>query len=310
MMVELSRISLHTDRDRSQQTKIMDTRHSVEHLLLLLVLQGVSAQLYQVYMDANGGALPESSLIKASLLNTANDMGNVGPDFKFGWGLVNANRAALLLEDGRYISDDVIQGGNNTHTINVPANTVQVRFMVYWSDPAATPGASPALVNDLDLVVTDPSAGTHLPYLLDHTPNPVNLDTPATNGADHMNNMEQVLLNNPAAGNYDIDITGFNVPVGPQEYYVVYEIITENLVLTYPNGGEALLNVGAPQIIHWDATNTAANFNLEYSLDNGSSWNNIGTASASVTNYDWSVPNEVSGGSINSYHEWVSFRHQ
>ncbi len=261
-------------------------------------IAGVSAQLYQVYMDANGGALPESALIKASLLNTANDMGNVGPDFKFGWGLVNAYRAALLIEDGRYLADDVSQGGNNTHTISVPANTTQVRFMVYWSDPAATPGASPALVNDLDLVVTDPSSGTHLPYLLDHTPNPVNLDTPATNGADHMNNMEQVLLNNPAAGNYDIDISGFNVPSGPQDYYVVYEIITENLVLTYPNGGETLLNVGAAQIIHWDATNTAANFLLEYSLDNGSTWNNIGSASASVTNFDWSVPNEVSGEAL------------
>jgi hypothetical protein len=258
-------------------------------------IAGVSAQLYQVFMDANGGALPESALIKAALLNTTNDLGNIGPDFKFGWGLVNAYRAALLLEDGRYLSDNVSQGGNNTHTINVPANTTQVRFMVYWSDPAATPGASPALVNDLDLVVTDPSSGTHLPYVLDSTPNPVNLDTPATNGPDHLNNMEQVLLNNPAAGNYDIDITGFNVPVGPQNYYVVYEIITDNLVITYPNGGEALKNVGAPQIIHWDATNTAANFLLEYSLDNGSTWTNLGTAPSTASNYDWTPPNEVSG---------------
>lgn len=261
-------------------------------------IAGVSAQLYQVYMEENAGALPESALIKAALLNTANDMGNVGPDFKFGWGLVNANRAALLLQEDRYLSGTVSQAGNNTHTIAVPANTTQVRFMVYWSDPAATPGANPALVNDLDLVVTDPSTATHLPWVLDETPNPVNLDTPATNGPDHLNNMEQVLINNPAAGNYDVDITGFNVPVGPQDYYVVYEIITENLVLTYPNGGEALLNVGSPQRIHWDATNTTGTFLLEYSLDNGSTWNNIGTAAATVTNFGWSVPNDVSGEAL------------
>ena len=260
-------------------------------------IAGVSAQLYQVYMEENAGALPESALIKAALLNTANDMGNVGPDFKFGWGLVNANRAALLLQDDRYLSSTVAQGLTNTHTINVPANTTQVRFMVYWSDPAATPGADPALVNDLDLVVTDPSSGTHLPWVLDHTPNPVNLDTPATTGPDHLNNMEQVLINNPAAGDYDIDITGFNVPIGPQDYYVVYEIITDNLVLTYPNGGEALLNVGT-HIIHWDATNTTGNFLLEYSLDNGSTWNTIGNAASTVTNFEWSVPNDVSGEAL------------
>src|SRR5690606_40499299 len=53
-----------------------------------------------------------------------------------------------------------------------------------------------------------------------------------------LNNMEQVLINNPASGNYQIEIEGFNVPVGPQSYYVVYEIITDQLVLTYPNGNE------------------------------------------------------------------------
>ncbi|HAT63248.1 MAG TPA: peptidase S8, partial [Flavobacteriaceae bacterium] len=90
-------------------------------------------------------------------LNTANDYGNVGPDFKFGWGIVNALRAGILIEEGRYLSDDIIQGDTNTHTINVPSGTTQVRFMLYWSDVPATPGASPALVNDLDLVVTDPS---------------------------------------------------------------------------------------------------------------------------------------------------------
>ncbi len=258
-------------------------------------IAGVSAQLYQAYMEANAGALPDAALIKAALMNTANDKGNVGPDFKFGWGLVNAYRAALLLEDGRYLSDDVSQGNTNTHMINVPANTTQVRFMVYWSDVQATPGANPALVNDLDLEVTDPGNGTHQPWVLDSTPNPVNLDTPATTGADHLNNMEQVLINNPAAGTYDIDITGFNVPQGPQEYYVVYEIITDNLSLVYPNGGEAFRNTGAPIRLHWDATNTTSSFLLEYSLNNGSTWSNIGNAAASADTFTWSVPNEVSG---------------
>ena len=45
------------------------------------------------------------------------------------------------------------RGNLNSHTINVPSGTTQVRFMVYWSDPEATAGADPALVNDLDLLV-------------------------------------------------------------------------------------------------------------------------------------------------------------
>ncbi len=260
-------------------------------------IAGIAGQLNHLFLDMNG-TLPPGSLIKAALLNTANDYGNVGPDFKYGWGLVNAGRAGKLLEDGRYITSNISQGATNTHTINVPAGTEQVRFMIYWADAPATPGANPALVNDLDLVVTDPSSGTHLPYLLDHTPNPVNLDTPAGNGIDRLNNVEQVVINTPAAGNYDVDVTGFNVPAGPQEYYVMYEFIEDRVTVTWPNGGEKLLVPNADETVHWDAVNTAANFVLDYSLDNGASWTNITTVGSTVTNYDWDVPTVVSGQAL------------
>ena len=96
--------------------------------------------------------------------------------------------------------------------------------MVYWRDPTAALGASTALVNDLDLVVNDPASNTLLPWVLDATPNPDALNSPATTGEDHLNNMEQVLINNPTAGEYTLDISGFNVPVGPQEYLSLIHI--------------------------------------------------------------------------------------
>ncbi|MGK0175679.1 MAG: hypothetical protein ACI9AT_002066, partial [Ulvibacter sp.] len=128
-------------------------------------------------------------------------------------------------------------------------------------------------------------------------PNATTLDLPATNGADHLNNVEQVLLNNPAAGNYDIEISGFNIPVGPQEYFIVYEIISERLTLTYPNAGESFVP-GETESIHWDATNTTADFDLEYSTDNGGSWNAIATVNSDVTNYGWTVPSSITGDAL------------
>ncbi|RMA65940.1 S8 family serine peptidase [Ulvibacter antarcticus] len=260
-------------------------------------IAGVSAQLYQLYSEANSGALPPAALIKATLMNTANDAGNVGPDFKFGWGIVNGLRAGKLLEDERYLSDQVSQGGTNNHTINVPSGTKEVRFMVYWSDPAAAVNADPALVNDLDLVVTDPGSTSYLPYLLDHTPNTVNLNLPATNGADHLNNVEQVLIDSPSAGNYDIEISGFNVPVGPQEYFIVYEIISENLTLTYPNGGE-FLHPGTNESIHWDKVGLTSDITLEYSTNNGGTWTEINTFPNTVITYQWAVPADTGGNAL------------
>ena len=262
-------------------------------------IAGVAAQLYQAYSEANGNVLPPAALIKATLLNTANDAGNVGPDYKFGWGIVNGLRAAKLIEDNRFLSAQVSQGASNNHTINVPAGTKQVRFMVYWSDTPASPGANPALVNDLDLLVTNPASTVFEPYILDPTPNAVTLNLPATNGPDHLNNMEQVLINNPAAGNYNINIAGFNVPVGPQEYFVVYEVISDNITVTYPNAGESFVP-GETESIHWDAVavNTTSNFVLEYSTNNGGSWNAIATVPNTTTNYGWTVPNSVTGSAL------------
>ena len=257
-------------------------------------IAGISAQLYEAYAQANGGALPESGLIKATLLNTANDAGNVGPDFKFGWGIVNGLRAGKLIEEGRYLMDTATQGATNNHTITVPAGTTQVRFMLYWTDPAAAPGAATALVNDLDLVVTDPLSNDLMPWILDPTPNSTALNTPATNGADHLNNMEQVLINNPQAGNYTLEIAGFDVPVGPQDYYVVYEIIEDQITVTYPNEGESLIP-GTSEAIHWDAYNLNDSFAIEYSLDGGSTYNAIANVGSSARLLNWTVPADVSG---------------
>ncbi|GAA0871804.1 hypothetical protein GCM10009117_09500 [Gangjinia marincola] len=256
-------------------------------------IAGVSAQLYEAYQGIYG-TLPDASLIKATLLNTANDYGNVGPDFRFGWGIVNALRAAMLLEEGRFLSDEIGQGESNTHTITVPANTKQVRFMVYWNDQAAAAGVTPALVNDIDMTVNDPDSNTLSPWILDSTPNAGALNQPATNGEDHLNNMEQVLIDNPVAGDYTINLSGFNVPFGPQEYVVVYEVIAEDVMITYPFGGEKF-TPGTAEVIRWDALPGDEDFLIEYSVDNGIFWNTIGTSPSTTRYRSWNVPASISG---------------
>ena len=257
-------------------------------------IAGVSAQLYELYADTHGGVMPKSGLVKGALLNTANDAGNVGPDFKFGWGIVNGLRAGKLLSEDRFIVESISNGELNTNTLTVPAGTTQMRIMIYWTDPAAAAGASTALINDLDLVVKDPSDTSYLPWVLDPTPDPVTLDLPATNGADHLNNMEQVLINDPVAGDYTVEVSGFDVPFGPQEYFILYEFIQENLTMVYPNFTETLVP-GEVSVIHWDAINTTAAFDLEYTVDDGATWTPITTVSATTTNYSWTVPEELTG---------------
>jgi len=185
---------------------------------------GSMSVLSQVYSTYHGTEAP-SSLLKAVMLNTADDIHNAGPDFKTGYGRINLRRAHKVIEDNQIITASISNTENNQHIINVPANTAELKVMVYWRDVAAAVNANPALVNDLDMTITDPSASIYSPWVLDHSADPVLLNNPATRGADHLNNMEQVTIVNPAIGAYTLDVDGFNIPTGPQEYFVVYEFV-------------------------------------------------------------------------------------
>lgn len=253
---------------------------------------GVLAQLYEGYKDLNGGVNPESALIKASVLNTAEDLGNPGPDFKFGWGRINARRAFDIISENQYIKDSISQGDNNNHQITIPAGVSELRVMVYWMDKEGSTNANPALVNDINMVVTDPAMISYDPWVLDHTP--ANVDLNAVRAVDNLNNMEQVTLDNPALGTYNIDLNGFAIPNGPQVYYLVYYFVRDEITVTFPIGGEGI-DSGAGSTVRWDASEGTDDFTIEYSLDNGSSWTTAGTAPAHQRFYNWATPNLVSG---------------
>jgi len=258
-------------------------------------IAGITTMLYQAYRELNGGDDPEACLLKACMLNTAQDLGNTGPDFENGWGRVNALRALMTLEENRYLSDSISQGGVNTHTINVPAFATRLRVMLYWNDVEGDPAAAKALVNDLDLTVTDPSLVQLNPYVLDPTPNAVNLSTPAVTGVDNLNNVEQVELAAPSNGTYTITVSGTGVAFGPQKYYIVYEVVNDEITVTYPLGGEKFVP-GETETIRWDSFGPAGAFDLDFSSDSGNTWTSIVSGmAASARSYNWMVPATVTG---------------
>ncbi len=243
---------------------------------------GTMAQLYQAYKTLYGSE-PDAGMIKAILLNTADDKGNPGPDYKYGWGRINAHRAVEQIESFSLITDSISNGGNKTFNIPVNTNLRELRVMVYWTDFEGSAGASVALVNDLDITLTE-GGNTFSPWVLDPTPNASNLNAPATTGVDDLNNMEQVFIANPAQGTYTLNISGTAVPMGPQKFYVVITSVEEEMELTYPMGGEAFVP-GTQETIRWDHTGGSGNITLEYSTDNGATWNQISNSISGGANY-------------------------
>lgn len=257
-------------------------------------VSGGLALLYERYRQLHAGGNPESGLMKALICNGATDRGNPGPDFMYGFGQMNLLRSVEMLEKGNYFNASVASAGSNTHSINIPSgsNIARLKVMLYWNDPAAPVFASNALVNDLDLRVTDPATAIYLPLVLNTAPASVNL--PATTGIDRINNIEQVVIENPAPGDYDFIVEGTTIPFGGQhDYYLVFDTIPVSTFLTYPAGGEKLQGAETV-IIHWEsAGHPSNNFTLQFSADDGATWTDVVNGvnlAANLRQLSWQVP--------------------
>jgi hypothetical protein len=259
---------------------------------------GTLASLWQAYRDTHGNTDPRSDLMKAVLMNTADDLGNKGPDYTYGYGRVNARRAYEVLSTDQYFLDSTETFTTVEHYITVPVGTKKLKVMLYWHDPVGNTTAANPLVNNLNLRLKDDNSNIFLPWILNKSTNPALLDLPAVRGIDSVNNVEQVTIDSVTPGNYAILVMGIDVPFGPQTYIVTYEFITDSVTLTYPTGGEHFAN-GVTERIRWDADDDLGTFALEYSTDAGTSWTTISNSIPGTDRYyDWTPPSTLNTGQM------------
>ncbi|MFC5272033.1 S8 family serine peptidase [Adhaeribacter terreus] len=249
-------------------------------------VSGSVALLVERYKQLNANVAPISSLIKGVVCNTAQDLGNPGPDYKFGFGRINALAAVKALEQNRYVINTIATGATNDVTITVPSGAVKLKVMLTWNDPAGTANASTALVNNLDLKVINGSTTT-LPWVLDK----FNPSANATRALDNISNIEQVTLDNPVAGTYTLRVNGTAVPTGAnQQYSLTWEVTQPNIEVIYPNGGESL-SPGSQETITWDNAGVTSSQTIQYSVNNGATWTTISSSvPAATTRYSWTIP--------------------
>ena len=180
------------------------------------VISGGIAMIFEDWRARFPGD-PRPATTKALLGGFARDRANPGPDYKYGLGAVNVERTLLELRTGTTIEDAVADGGLDLWTFHVPAGTDTLAVTMAWDDPAGAELADTTLVNDLDLELVAPTAGTYLAFVLD----PQNPSADATTGANRLDNVEQVRVLGPEAGWWTARVRGFDVSQGPQDYSLV-----------------------------------------------------------------------------------------
>jgi hypothetical protein len=194
-------------------------------------VSGIAALAIQSYRQTRNNQSPLPSTVKAVLLQTATDLVSSsatvtyytpGPDFASGYGRVDAlaavNHINASVAGGTATlrESQVANGATDAFTVNVPSGLTSLKFTLVWDDPAAQPNttAELRLVNNLDLQLVAPDTTVNLPWVLDSN-NPGNA---ATRGVDNINNVEQVVVDNPTAGIWTVRVLGTQVPNGPQRF--------------------------------------------------------------------------------------------
>ncbi|MDG2216634.1 MAG: S8 family serine peptidase [Acidimicrobiales bacterium] len=185
------------------------------------VVTGILAQLSEHYRTLNAGADLPPDLAKALLINTSTDLGRFGPDYLYGYGLVNATDAKHQVSHEFNRIDSVTNTEIDEYVVVVAAGTTALEVTLNWIDPTGVinnPAAD--IINNLDLELVAPDGSTvHYPWTGPGLANPASLST--RTGANTIDTAEKVDVATPTPGRWTIRITGTGITSGPQTYALV-----------------------------------------------------------------------------------------
>ena len=254
--------------------------------------------LQEYYSKLHSGSFLRAATLKGLAIHTANEAGNAaGPDYKFGWGLMNTQGAAEVLKvsnatknavtSKHLLFENVLKNGE-TYAQNITATSSgTIKATISWTDPAGPVTVVDAkhppvaeLVNDLDMRITK-SGNTYYPWVL----NPYVPAADATTGDNYLDNVEQVIINNVNAGDiYTIKISHKGTLKNGYQAY--------SLLISQPGDTILPLNLlsfsaslkGEIVLLQWTTTNEVNTkyFVIESSTD-GNNWQLLTTVDAKNT---------------------------
>jgi len=173
----------------------------------LLLLQELSHRF-----TINGAPrILKSATVKGLAIHTANEAGLYpGPDYKYGWGLLNIAEAAQVLNTAltnnnnagspHFVYENTLLNGETKSYSFTASGTRPVKATIVWTDIKGTSGdvlndGTPELVNDLDLVITQ---GNKTFYTWNLTPS--SPDNQAFKGVNSIDNVEKVEVDTSLVG--------------------------------------------------------------------------------------------------------------
>ncbi len=215
-------------------------------------LSGSLNLLFRHYESTHSSVTPLASTMKAVLIHTADEAGSYpGPDYKFGWGMMNTLKAANVItadmtETDIIIEELLLNSETSSHPISSDG-TEPIRVTIVWTDPPGSPPprslnpTTPMLVNDLDIRLEHIATTTvYEPYLMI----PATSRLQAFNGDNVLDNVEMIYLDAPPAGEYELTISHKSTLTDAEQWYSL--VITTGTIKCYDSDNDGYGNEGYP----------------------------------------------------------------
>jgi Subtilase family/Secretion system C-terminal sorting domain len=195
-----------------------------------------------------------ASTLKAVAIHTADECGgHDGPDYTFGWGLLNVRTAADLISDdvineGRIQQNTLEEGQLFSYEFEADG-TVPIRATIVWTEVQSSTGADPVLINDLDMRVVRVDNDEYWePWVL----NPESPSAAAFTGDNDLDNVEQVIVEGTTAGTYRVEIINDGPLDGDEQAF--------SLILDGVNAQQGVVLRLSPDVIDVDENGGVVTF--------------------------------------------------
>ncbi len=186
--------------------------------------------LLQQYYNSLYGNFMRAATVKGLILHTADEAGEFpGPDYQFGWGLINAERAAITILDkgnangSKSVIEELTLNNGATFTKTITSSgSSPLKASISWTDPQApSPNSGTIdpstkyLVNDLDIKITKDGT-TYYPWKLEGMAVPS--ESASNNSTNNTDNFERIDIQNPS-GTYTITVTHKGILTGGNQKF-------------------------------------------------------------------------------------------
>ena len=238
------------------------------------IVTGIIGLWTQINKQLFSGSLLNAASAKTLMIHSALEAGNnPGPDAQFGWGFINAKKGAEILvgksNNTIIFNDEVLTSGTSNKKTVIASGSEPLKVTISWVDPEyanvdnntslanLNNNRISKLINDLDLRIIDENNNiVYLPWRLDY-----NSPLTALKGDNNVDNVEQVIIDNPVAGrNYRIEITNKGTlrnnsnEDAPQNYSIIVTGYSEVLGTKESKAGSLSSVTVAPSVTK-DVTN-------------------------------------------------------